>query len=138
MRVRTCRVCGGRISHLLMLSYSRLRDRYLEETTFGGPGAVPALTRALEAIGWGAVREPSPAELADHLRLLLDDAVHGHGDLSALTYGIAQALRDTGPLLDGGLPPAEAYLPAAEEVLQRYIADDGRPSSPPVFLPDLS
>jgi hypothetical protein len=121
-----------------MLSFSHLRDRYREDTRFGGPGAAPALTRALEQIGWGAVREPSPAELADHLLLLLDDCVHGHGDVAALSYAMARALRDTGPLLDGGLPPAEAYLPAADELLQRYIADDGRPRQAPAFVPDLS
>jgi hypothetical protein len=32
--------------------------------------------------------------------------------------------RDAGPNLDGGLPPIEAYLPAAEELLQHYVAND--------------
>ncbi|MFN9203917.1 MAG: hypothetical protein ACK6DP_12745 [Gemmatimonas sp.] len=121
-----------------MLTLSRLRDRFVEDSRPGGPGAAPALARALELIGWGSVREPSPAEMADHLLLLLDDCVHGHGDVAALAHAIAQALRDTGPLLDGGLPPVDAYVPAADELLQRYIADEGRPRRPPAFLPDLS
>lgn len=114
------------------LSYTRLRQRYLDDTHPGGPGAAPALARALEHIGWRAVREPTPEELAGHLALLLDGCVHEHRDLMALTDGIATALRDTGPLLDGGLPPVEAYLPAAEELLRRYVADDGAPRAAPL------
>jgi hypothetical protein len=101
-------------------TYTALRARYLEDTRLGGPGATPALAAALDAIGWRAVREPTPEELADHLLLLLDECVHTHRDVAALAHQIAMALRDTGPLLDGGLPPVEAYLPAAEEVLSRY------------------
>ena len=52
---------------------------------------------------------------------LLADCVTGHRDVAALSYAVARALRDTGPLLDGGLPPVEAYLPAAEDVLRRYV-----------------
>lgn len=114
------------------LSFTRLRQRYLDDTRPGGPGGAPALARALAHIGWGAVREPSPEELAQHLVLLLDACVHEHGDLMALTDGIAMALRDTGPLLDGGLPPVQAYLPAAEELLHRYLGDDGLPPAAPL------
>jgi len=35
-------------------------------------------------------------------------------------------------LLDGGLPPAQAYIPAAEELLHRYVADDGAPRQAPL------
>lgn len=107
------------------LSFTRIRQRYLEDTRPGGPGATPALARALEQIGWRAVREPTPEELAEHLLLLLDACVHEHRDVMALSHGVAMALRDTGPLLDGGLPPVEAYYPAAEDLLRRYVADDG-------------
>jgi hypothetical protein len=44
---------------------------------------------------------------------------------------MAMVLRDTGPLLDGGLPPVEAYLPAAEELVLRYLRDEGVSESPP-------
>lgn len=101
-------------------SFSALRARFLEDTAFGGPGATPALAAALERIGWRAVQEPTPEELADHLLLLLEQCVYEHHDVSALAYQIALALRDTGPLLDGGLPPVEAYLPAASEILTQY------------------
>ena len=52
---------------------------------------------------------------------LVDACVHVDRDVLALTHGIASVLRDTGPLLDGGLPPVEAYLPAAEDVLRLYV-----------------
>jgi hypothetical protein len=112
-----------------------LRARYLDDTQAGGRGATPALTAALEAIGWRAVREPTPEELADHLLFLVDACVHEHRDIDALTLGIAMALRDSGPLLDGGLPPAEAYLPAAEDVLRHYVADTPPPSAARLDLP---
>jgi hypothetical protein len=106
------------------VSYGLLRARFLDDNRFGGPGAVPTLTRALETIGWRAVREPSPEELAAYLLELVDACVHGHRDLHQLELAIAATLRDAGPLLDGGLPPAEAYLPAAAELLARYVRDE--------------
>lgn len=116
----------------MVVTFSRLRERYLDDTRMGGSGAAPALGRALERIGWRAVREPTPEELAGHLVMLLDACIHEHRDVMALTDGIAAVLRDTGPMLDGGLPPVEAYLPAAEELLQRYVADDGSSASIPL------
>jgi hypothetical protein len=103
------------------VTFSALRTRYLEDTQLGGEGATPALAAALEAIGWRAVQDPTPEELADHLLHLVDACVHEHRDISALTYHMAMALRDTGPLLDGGLPPVEAYLPAADDIVRRYV-----------------
>jgi hypothetical protein len=123
------------LSPVNSLSFTRLRQRYTDDTTLGGAGAAPALARALEFIGWRAVREPTPEELAGHLALLLDHCVHEHRDVMALTEGVAMALRDTGPLLDGGLPPVAAYYPAAEALLRRYVADDGlAPQAAPSFL----
>lgn len=107
-----------------MLTYLSLRNRYLAHTAFGGPGAAPALARALEQIGWRAVREPTPEELAGDLAELIGACVHEHRRLDELTHGIAVVLRSAGPMLDGGLPPVEAYLPAADELLQRYVRDD--------------
>ena len=108
-----------------MIAFTALRTRFIADTSLGGTGAVPALSRALERIGWLSVREPTPEELGSYLVDLLYDCVHSHRDVLALTHAIASVLRDAGPLLDGGLPPIEAYLPAAEELLQRYVEDDG-------------
>ena len=113
-----------------MISYTQLRTRFVADTGFGGSGAAPALARALIRIGWLAVREPTPDELASYLVDLLDDCVHAHRDIFALTRAIASVLRDAGPLLDGGLPPIEAYEPAAEDLLVRYVNDDGEALTP--------
>jgi hypothetical protein len=114
------------------LSFTRLRERYLEDTRMGGSGSAPALARALEHIGWRAVRDPTPEELAGYLAMLVDACVHEHRDIMVLLDGMATVLRDTGPLLDGGLPPVEAYLPAAEELVLRYLRDDSTHESPPL------
>ncbi len=107
-----------------MLTFGALKEQYQVDTAFGGPGAAPALAIALERIGWRAVRDPSAEELSGDLALLVEDCVHEHRTVPDLTFAIASTLRHAGPLLDGSLPPIEAYLPAAEEVLRRYVARD--------------
>ena len=109
-----------------MVSYSALRAQFLSDTHQGAAGAAPALARALEAIGWRAVRDPSPEELASHVVFLVDACVHDHHDVTLLVHAIAAMLRDNGPLLDGGLPPVEAYVPAAEELLREYLSPSPR------------
>lgn len=115
-----------------MTTFVRLRDRYLSDTRFGGSGATAALTRALEHIGWRAVREPTPEELASEVLDLLEACVHGHRDVSHLLDAMATLFRAAGPALDGGLPPMEAYLPAAAEVLRLYV-EGGPPPRSVVF-----
>ena len=116
-----------------MIRFTNLRDRSLSDTALGSTGATPGLAHALERIGWRAVREPTPEELASDLVVLLDDCVRGHHDVNQLTRAVATLLRDVGPLLDGGLPPVEAYWPAAEELLQHYV--QAMPSAPPDDAP---
>jgi hypothetical protein len=41
--------------------------------------------------------------------------------------------RDAGPNLDGGLPPIEAYLPAAEELLERYVRNETTVAADPLM-----
>lgn len=105
-----------------LLTLAALRNCYEQDTRFGGGGASAPMAASLAAIGWRAVQEPTPEELTEFLVDLLADCVTGHRDVAALSYAVARALRDTGPLLDGGLPPVEAYLPAAEEVLRGYCS----------------
>jgi hypothetical protein len=105
-----------------MLSFATLRHRYLSDRNAGG--ATPGLTTALTAIGWRAVRDPSPEELASYVAELVDACVTNHHDTELLVGAVARLLRDHGPLLDGGLPPAAAYEPAARDVLARYVRGD--------------
>ena len=107
------------------MSLAALRGRFMADVQ-GGGSAAPALARALESIGWGAVRESTPDELASHLVFLLDACVHDHYDTAVLAHDVAALLRDHGPLLDGGLPPVDAYVPAAEELLRQYVSPTAR------------
>ena len=102
-----------------MTSFAALRDRYEYDRRAGG--ATPRLAEVLAAIGWGAVQDPSPEELAAELVELVETCVSDHRDLERLVADIARLLRDFGPMLDGGLPPVEAYEPAASEVVERYV-----------------
>ncbi len=116
-----------------MIRFSALKDRFVTDSAPGGTGATPAIARALNGIGWRAIREPSTDELAGYLVYVFEACVHEHRDVSALVHAIAEVLRDTGPLLDGGLPPAEAYYDAAEELVRRYVDDSGRDTSTELF-----
>jgi hypothetical protein len=107
-----------------VIGFVALRERYLADRH--GAAAVAALAAALSAIGWRAVREPSPEELAGHLVHLIDACVTEHHDPERLVRDVARMLRDHGPFLDGGLPPVAAYEPAAVDVLQRYVSGDVR------------
>lgn len=102
-----------------MISFVALRERYRADRLAGG--AVAGLADALTAIGWRAVGEPGPQEVAGELVGLVDACVTDHHDTAWLVSAVARLLRDCGPLLDGGLPPVEAYEPAALDVLQRYV-----------------
>jgi hypothetical protein len=112
-----------------MISFAALRARYLADRHAGG--AVPGLAAALAAIGWRAVGDPSPEELAGYLAELIDACVTEHQDTELLVSAVARLLRDCGPLLDGGLPPVEAYEPAAYDVLERYVRGEARRSELP-------
>lgn len=104
-----------------MITFAALRARFAEDRA--SAGASPGLARALVVIGWGAVQEPTPDDLAVELVELVDACVAGDRDVQRLVYDIARLLRDFGPMLDGGLPPVEAYEPAAEEILRIYVRD---------------
>ena len=107
-----------------MISFASLRERYLADRH--GGGAAPGLAAALTAIGWRAVGEPSPEELAGYLVELVEACVTEHHDTELLVDSVARLLRDSGPLLDGGLPSVAAYEPAAREVVERYVFAERR------------
>jgi hypothetical protein len=111
-----------------VIGLAALRDRYLGDRH--GGGAAPGLARALEAIGWRAVQDPTAEELAGDLVSLVEACVVEHHDPARLVGDVARLLRDHGPLLDGGLPPAEAYEPAAVDLLERYVAGPGERALP--------
>ena len=108
-------------------TFALLRDRVASDEAARRAGDADRgrerLHRALRAVGWGGTDVADAEDVADLLAPILDACVTGHRSLPALYRDVAQALRDAGPLLDGSLPPAAAYLPAAEEVVARYVDD---------------
>lgn len=94
------------------------------------------LTRALERIGWRSVPDAPIDLVAGELALLIEQCVRQHGDVHALAFHAARLFRDLGPQLDGGLPPVEAYLPAAEETLRLYVSNVSTGVPTPAFNPD--
>lgn len=112
-----------------MVSFAALRERFLLDRR--GEGATPGVSAALTAIGWNAVGDPSSEELAAYVVELIESCVAETHDTEWLVSAVAQLLRDCGPLLDGGLPPAAAYEPAAREILERYLRGDGPRPAPP-------
>ena len=111
-----------------MIRFAALRERYLADRHAGG--AAPGLADALTIIGWRSVGEPTADELASHLVELVDACVTDHHETERLVSAVARAMRDHGPLLDGGLPPVAAYEPAALDVLERYVRGDVRRADP--------
>ena len=116
-----------------MIRFGELKERFQADTARGGPGATQAIIRALDDIGWRAIQDPSADEVAGYLVYAFESCVLEHRDLSTLMHAIAEVLRDTGPWLDGGLPPVEAYYDAAEELLRRYVNDTGRATRASTF-----
>jgi hypothetical protein len=86
-----------------------------------GGSASARLLRALEAIGWRGGDVASPEEVAAEILPALSACARGQGDISALYRQIADVLRANGPVMDGGLPPTSAYLPAATEIVRRFV-----------------
>jgi hypothetical protein len=86
-----------------------------------GGGASARLVRALEAIGWRGGDAASPEEVAAEILPAISACARGQGDMGALYRQIAEVLRGSGPLMDGGLPPTSAYLPAATEIVRRFV-----------------
>lgn len=100
----------------------RIRDRLAAS---GGGAAAARLTHVLESIGWRVGDSASPEDVAQEILPALSACAREQSDVGALYRQIAEVLRGSGPLLDGGLPDTSAYLPAAEEIVRRFIAGDG-------------
>lgn len=112
-----------------MIGFAALRARFLRDRQ--DAGATPGVAAALAAIGWNAVGDPTPEELAAYVVELIESCVTDRRDTEWLVSAVAHLLRDCGPLLDGGLPPAAAYEPAARELLERYVRGEVDRPAPP-------
>lgn len=102
-------------------SVAELRDALGAGSSADG-GAVARLTRALEEIGWRGGDALEPGEVAEELLPAVTSCAREHGEMATMYRQIAEVLRASGPVLDGSLPPLHDYLPAAAELVRRFIA----------------
>ena len=107
--------------------YTALRDRFERDRASGTSGrndqVASRLEQALDAIGWRSADGSSSEEVAAVAVHIVEECVTGHRDLDRATRALAALLYNSSATLDGSMYAASAFIPAAEEVLQRY----GRP-----------
>jgi hypothetical protein len=84
-------------------------------------GATARLVSALESIGWRGGDSASAEEVAQEVLPAIASCVRDHGDRALMYRQIADVLRGSGPMLDGGMPPASEYLPAAAAVVRGFV-----------------
>jgi len=94
----------------------------LGAATASNGGATPRLTQVIESIGWRGGDAAEASEVAQEIAPALAACVREGGDLGAMYRQVAEVLRHSGPVLDGSLPPVTDYLPAAAEVVRRFVA----------------
>ena len=107
--------------------YTALRDRFERDRASGtsdrNDQVASRLEQALDAIGWRSADGSSSEEVAAVAVHIVEECVTGHRDLDRATRALAELLYNSSATLDGSMYAASAFIPAAEEVLQRY----GRP-----------
>lgn len=109
-----------------LVAFDALRARFERDEAMrragSGHSAATALASALEAIGWRAAGEDAVEEVAGLAAPVVAACVHGDHDVVAACRAIADLLRRYAPGHTDALPPLEAFIPAAAEVLRRYAA----------------
>lgn len=107
-----------------LVSFAALHERFAadrEAVQRGEAGVVEGrLARALDAIGWQSAGGESSEEVAALAGHTLASCVAGHHDPRRAARELAELLRTSAAGLDGSLPSAYAFIPAAEELLRRY------------------
>ena len=108
----------------MSVSFSALRDRFEQDRLSEASGrhdlVASRLEQALDAIGWRSAGGSSSEEVAAIAVHVIDECVNRHQDVTRATKAIADLLYNSAATLDGSMYSASAFLPAAEEVLQRY------------------
>jgi hypothetical protein len=89
----------------------------------GESGPEARLTRAFDAIGWRSAGGESLEGVAAFAAQILAACVTGHRNTATAVRDIADLMRQSMADLDGSMPPASAFVPAAEDVLRRYVND---------------
>ena len=108
-----------------MPSVQALREALGAASSSDG-GATARVARVLESIGWRGGDSASPEEVATEVLPSIASCVREHGDRGVMYREIAEVLRGSGPMMDGGLPPVSDYIPAAAEIVRRFAAPSDR------------
>jgi hypothetical protein len=107
------------------VSIASLRDRFVadrEAERAGESGVMESrLARALDAIGWRSAGGESSEEVAVQARYIVASCVTGHHDPRRAARELADLLRSSTAGLDGSLPSASGFVPAAEQLLREYV-----------------
>lgn len=82
---------------------------------------IARLAGALDAIGWRAADGSSSEVVAADAVHIVADCVAHHHSVDQASDALAELLYRSAAALDGSSYSASAYLPAAEEVLARYV-----------------
>ncbi|MEP6990934.1 MAG: hypothetical protein ABJA80_08405 [bacterium] len=107
-------------------TYAELRDRFEADRGEGGDNGsldqvAARLEQALDAIGWRAADGASAEEVAVVGVHVLRACVDEHRDLSTARRALADLLYSSAAPLDGSRAAPMDFLPAASEVLRRYV-----------------
>ncbi|MEO5813804.1 MAG: hypothetical protein ABIT20_00855 [Gemmatimonadaceae bacterium] len=109
----------------MSLSFEALRDRFAADRarqTEGRHDATAArLELALDAIGWRSAGGSSSQEVAAIAAHIVENCVAGHHDLAVAVTQLAELLHNSAATLDGSMSSPSMYVPAADEVLSRYV-----------------
>lgn len=102
-----------------------LRARFLRDREGEAEGrhAVVAsrLEAALDTIGWRSAGGSSSEQVAAVAVHILANCVNEHRDVDAAVRSLADLLYQSSATLDGSMSGASAFVPAALEVIDRYI-----------------
>ncbi len=107
------------------LTYELLRARVEADKALATQGdshaADRAARQALGDIGFRAVGDEGFEQAVVMLPMVLRACVARHQKIDVLFRDVADLLYQHSPALDGSSSPVSAYLPAAREVVSRYI-----------------
>ena len=102
-----------------------LRARFLRDREGEAEGrhevVASRLEAALDAIGWRSAGGSSSEEVAAVAVHILGNCVNEHRDVDAAARSLADLLYQSTATLDGSMSGASAFVPAALEVIDRYI-----------------
>jgi hypothetical protein len=108
----------------MSVSFDALRDRFVSDRAQDAEGrnrmTTARLEQALDAIGWRSAGGSSSEEVAAIAAHIVESCVTEHRDIARAIKRMAELLHNSAATLDGSMSSAAMFVPAAQEVLERY------------------